>query len=154
MIRVSRVFLAFSCVLALSLGIAARAHAGAFGNPTSSDVCNGELFATDFMTDPNTGPFNGASTLKDCLSLCKQAEADCKNFSRRSAACYQADNSNSASYGKQNCKVFTSGSELKACRADVDANAKDNRASLKAELADAIAACEDWGAVCQATCAL
>src|SRR5215470_16466824 len=87
---------------ALSLAGSARAKISDVHSPYQALPCTGASQAAADMADPNGIYAAGGN---QCPSLCKKAEADCKQYVRVSFACVNSYNADSISYEKRGCAI-------------------------------------------------
>lgn len=138
----------FVCASALLLATSARA--GLVEPPfTDTDVCGVGTVAGTLVP---TNTFAGSAR---CASHCRKAASECRNIVRRVGACYVRLYGANASFAIKNCAETTATrAEQLACKAPLVELLDLIKASLKANVADAVADCEDWGDACELQCVL
>ena len=141
-------------------GVTARAGTPAVSDPFDVAGCGETDWVGAQMGDPNA-IFAG---VLDCPGLCRLAEAECRKFTRLAEAecrkftrlaytCRLTIVGKRQTWEKRNCQTtLTDPAELKACKLQAKADAKQAKQIENDGRHAQLAACGAWSAQCQATC--
>ena len=135
---------------ALWLGASALASPPAVPDPFDISGCGETDYAGAQMGDPNSA-FTG---VLDCHNLCRLAAFECRKLVGLTFTCQKLILGKRATWGKSNCKetITDDPAALRECKLAAKSQAAADKATVKSDLRESIAACDDWSAICQATC--
>ncbi|HTO08616.1 MAG TPA: hypothetical protein VMR86_16325 [Myxococcota bacterium] len=143
----------FFVLLSVCLSVAgvARAKISDIHSPYAAAPCVGPTQAAADMSDPNGYYAAGGA---QCPSLCKKAEADCKQYVRVSFGCWNSFWADALSYEKRGCAIGHPNDPpaKNQCKSQADAILKTYRQDAQNARDLGLSACEDWEATCEATC--
>lgn len=135
---------------ALWLGASAVAGPPAVPDPFDVSGCGETDYAGAQMGDPNSA-FTG---VLDCHNLCRLAGFECRKLAKLTFSCQKLILTKRATWGKSNCKetITDDPAALRACKLAAKSQGAADKATVKSDLRDAAAACDDWSTICQSTC--
>jgi hypothetical protein len=148
-----RSFLGISLLAGLFVVCAGAANAGDFSIPLDTSACGEIDIAEDAMEDPSTA-FLFAETPELCQKLCKRSRRVCNVAVNDVISCYLRYYSNIRGFGKLNCESANSGNPdaIRMCKENTNAAVAAAISNIKLEREFQHDDCEEWGAICSATC--